>query len=92
MKITAGRDELQRTATVDMVAEHLATRPAASAKDQAAKIFAQIGIKIQWRSVWYSLSPDTIVVEMLHKASSKRCAGALACAKPLEGVHIHVFF
>ena len=85
-------EKFQRTVTVYMVDEHLATGPAAFAKDQGAKMFAQIGIKIQWRSVGRSLPPDALVVEMLQQASPQQCAGALACAKPFEGVHIYLFY
>ena len=84
--------ELQRTVTVYMVDEHIASGPAAFAKDQASKMFAQIGVRIEWRSAGRSLPPDALVVEMLEQASPTRCAGALACAKPFEGVHIYVFY
>lgn len=88
--IAAG--DSQRTLTVYMVDEHLlAPRFAAFAEDQAARIFAQIGIRIQWRSAGRSLPPDALVVEMLPQAPPERCPGALACAKPFEGVHIYVF-
>ena len=88
--IAAG--DSQRTLTVYMVDEHLlAPRSAVFAKDQAARMFAQIGIRIQWRSAARSLPPDALVVEMLQQAPAKRCPGALACAKPFEGVHIYVF-
>ena len=89
--ITAG--EFQRTVIVYMVDEHIASAGAAAfAKDQASKMFGQIGIRIEWRDAGRSLPPDALVVEMLEQASPKRCVGALACAKPFEGVHIYVFY
>ncbi len=89
---TIAAGEIQRTVIVYMVDEHIATGPAAFAKDQASRMFAQIGIRIDWRSAGRSLPPDALVVEMLPQASPKLCPGALACAKPFEGVHIYVFY
>jgi len=85
-------DELQRTVTVYVADEHGASRQVTFAKDQATKMFAQIGIRIQWRSVGRSLPSDAVIVELVERASPNECAGALACAKPFEGVHIRVFY
>ena len=85
--------EHPRTVIVYIVNEYVAGKQLTLAKDQSAKMFAQIGISIQWRSgVSCSLPHDAMVVEIMEQASQKRCAGALACAKPFEGVHISVFY
>jgi len=86
-------DEHQRTVPVYIVNEYVAGKQLTLAKDQSAKMFAQIGIRIRWRSgVTRRLPPDALVVEIVEQAPQKPCAGALACAKPFEGVHISVFY
>ncbi|MBZ5611067.1 MAG: hypothetical protein LAP38_22625 [Acidobacteriia bacterium] len=80
-----------RPVTVFISNEHAV--PATNfAKDQAARMFARIGVTIEWRSAGRSaLPPDAIVVDILEQSEASECAGALACAKPFEGVHIRVF-
>jgi hypothetical protein len=87
----AGED--RKTVVVYMANEHIAMRTAPFAKAQAAKMFATIGVQIQWRSRGRVALPDNaIVVEMVEQDSGTDCAGALACAKPFEGTHIRVFY
>ena len=60
------------------------------AESQAAQIFARIGVRIVWGTVGRSPLPvDAIVVDL--GSATEECPGALACAKPFEGVHVKVF-
>jgi hypothetical protein len=65
------------------------------AKAQTAKMFANIGIQIEWRSGEPVNPPsDTryVVIELVTGTPADRAPKALAFARPYEGVHITVFF
>jgi hypothetical protein len=82
-----------QTVIVHMANEHVGMKAAAFAKAQATKMFAIIGVQIQWRDVGRTLLPDNaIVVDIVEQAPLNECGGALACAKPYEGTHIRVFY
>jgi len=62
----------------------------------ANEIFAGVGIKIDWRGGQpsHSRSPieKPIVVQLINDTPSELKPGALAFARPYEGVHIDVFY
>ena len=62
----------------------------------ANEIFAGVGVKIDWRRGQPSRSQSRIekpiVVEMITDTPSELKPGALAFARPYEGVHINVFY
>jgi hypothetical protein len=62
----------------------------------AKEIFAEVGVKIDWRSGQPSRSQSPfekpIVVEMITDTPTTLLPGALAFARPYEGVHITVFY
>ena len=64
------------------------------AKARAAKVFADAGVTLEWRRFdsHSSLSQDAIVIEMKAQTPASFYPGALAFAKPYEGVHITVFY
>jgi hypothetical protein len=63
------------------------------AKDQAARMFGRIGIRLEWRSTGRApLASTAILVDIIEHASPNECGQALACARPYEGVHIRVFY
>ncbi len=81
-----------KSVPVYMSNAHIATA-AFFAQDQAAKLFAEAGIAIEWRSVGHAALPDgAIVVDLVQQSDAAECRGSLACAQPFEGVHIRVFF
>ncbi|HYL38432.1 MAG TPA: hypothetical protein VEV17_21115 [Bryobacteraceae bacterium] len=82
----------ERTVAIYIANEHVAVEAANFGKGQASKMFARIGVRVQWHSVGRSPLPaDALVVDMVERGSKDECAGALACAKPYEGIHIRVF-
>ena len=88
----AAASEADRTVVVYLANEHAAMENVLFAKDRAAKMFARIGVQIEWHSLGHGpLPPNALVVEMVEQASENECVGALACAKPYEGVRIRVF-
>jgi hypothetical protein len=62
----------------------------------ANEIFADVGVKIDWRrgqpSSFQSQHQRAIVVEMVPDTPREHTPGALAFALPYEGVHIQVFY
>jgi len=89
---TAQANENERKLTVYITNEHFAMPASNFAKDQAAKMFAKIGVIVEWRSAGRGHLPlDAIVVDIVEEQTSE-CGGALACALPYEGVHIRVFY
>jgi hypothetical protein len=90
---TAQAGENERTVVVYITNEHVAMEAATFAKAQATKMFARAGVRIEWHSVSHSPLPlNALVVEMVERGYKNECAGALACAKPYEGIHIRVFY
>jgi hypothetical protein len=63
------------------------------AKIQASKMFAQVGVELHWHRLTGSVAPlNAVVIDIVEHAPASECAGALACAKVYEGVHIRVFY
>jgi len=63
------------------------------AKKQASKMFAQIGVEVHWHRLTGSAAPlNAVVIDIVEHAPASECAGALACARVYEGVHIRVFY
>jgi hypothetical protein len=90
---TAQAGENERTVVVYITNEHVAMEAATFAKAQATKMFARAGVGIEWHSVSHSPLPlNALVVDMVERGSKNECPGALACAKPYEGIHIRVFY
>lgn len=58
----------------------------------ASKMFAPIGVKLDWRLQHSCPEGDTIQIRISVKTSSIAFPGALAHALPYEGVHIVVFY
>ena len=85
--------EAGQTVVVYLANEHVAVDTQLFAKDQASKVLARIGVRIEWRPVGHApLQVNALVVEMVEQGSRNECVGALACAKPYEGIHIRVFY
>jgi hypothetical protein len=83
----------RRSLTVYMLDGEAPGIVAAEARSRAAKMFAGLGIEIQWRrGEPRSARPDNIVIRMSGRTPRDYCRGALAYALPYEGVHITVFF
>ena len=81
------------TVVVYISDEHFAINAATYAKAQATQMFNEIGVQIKWRASGHSKLPsDAIVIEIVDYSSAAECPGALACAKPYEGIHIRVFY
>jgi len=58
----------------------------------ASSMFATIGVKINWRRGEAPASGKAIVIELADHTPATEKPGALAYAKPVEGVHIVVFW
>jgi hypothetical protein len=93
MEIGARADE------VTVYVQGLSVVPApvlSRAQALANEIFAGVGVKIDWRrgqpTRSQSRSEKPIVVEMITDTPTKLKPGALAFARPYEGVHIDVFY
>jgi len=81
--------------TVYVLEENVApTLVIISARAQAGKMFADIGISIQWRSgpPHASLPRNFVIVEMAGQTPKEFYPGALAYAMPYDGIHIKVFY
>src|SRR5579862_9602992 len=72
------------------VSEHVANR----ARDLAASMFASIGVIVHWRNgAPTASSPQhAIAITLARNTPKTELPGALAYAKPCEGVHIVVFW
>jgi hypothetical protein len=93
MEIGARADE------VTVYVQGLSAVPApvlSRAQALANEIFAGVGVKIEWRrgqpTRAQSRSEKPIVVEMITDTPRELKPGALAFARPYEGVHIDVFY
>ena len=66
----------------------------APALDLANKMFATIGIRLEWRSGEPPRTSSTrpIGIELATNTPANLLPGALGCAMPYEGVHIRVFY
>ena len=66
----------------------------ASALELAEKMFATIGVRLDWRSGEppRTSSAQPIFVELVTPTPTNLMPGALAYALPYEGVHIRVFY
>jgi len=62
------------------------------AKATATKIFAGIGVKIQWRSGAKNCPTEAIFITFSDSTPASLHPGALAYARPYEGTHILVFY
>jgi hypothetical protein len=60
----------------------------------ASKMFASIGVRIDWHigEPSASSSSEAVVIELVPETPNTKKPGALAYAKPFEGVHIVVFW
>ena len=61
------------------------------AKTVSSRIFAGIGVKIQWHN-FGDCPPQGIRISFLNETPSSLMPGALAYALPYEGTHIVVFY
>src|SRR5712692_163169 len=66
----------------------------APALDLANKMFATIGIRLDWRRGEPPGTSSTrrIVIELATHTPANLLQGALGCALPYEGVHVRVFY
>ena len=63
------------------------------AKGVASKMFAEIGVRIDWRfSQGCPVGGGVIAINFSYNASDDRFPGAFAYALPFEGTHIVVFY
>jgi hypothetical protein len=61
----------------------------------ARKMFASIGVKVEWRTKNHTCATDrtgAIVISLVDDGPSNHYPGALAFALPYEGTHIQVFY
>ena len=91
----AAAAESKKVVTVYMLQESVApTLVVMSAKAQATRMFADIGISIQWRiGAPHASLPRTFVIIEMGAYTPKDCyPGALAYAKPYDHNHVKVFY
>jgi hypothetical protein len=93
MEIGARADEV----TVHVLCGPIVPAPVlGQAEALASEMFAGVGVTIDWRrgqpSQSQSLVENPIVVEMVTDTPRQVKPGALAFARPYEGVHIDVFY
>ena len=66
------------------------------ARNLASKLFARAGVGIQWRTSHHMDPPASedraVVVHLMDRTPVNRKPGALGLSRPLEGVHITVFY
>ena len=62
------------------------------ARATATKIFAGIGVTIQWRSGAKNCPTQAILITFSDRTPTSLLPGALAYARPYEGAHIVVFY
>jgi len=58
----------------------------------ADKIYAGIGVEVQWRYTMRSCPADAVVVNFSEGTPVHIHPGALAYSKPFEGVHVEIFW
>ena len=64
-----------------------------TAQREASKIFAEIGIRIDWRLGSHDCdSVEGIFVSLSDETPATKYPGAWAYARPYEGIHIEVFY
>jgi hypothetical protein len=95
--IAVAMDVRAAEVTVYVQGLSVATAPVMSrAQALANEIFAGVGVKIDWRRGQPSCSRSPIekpiVVQLINDTPSGLKPGALAFARPYEGVHIDVFY
>jgi hypothetical protein len=62
------------------------------ARTIASKMYAEIGVKIDWRSRGASCTAvDAVIIEFTENTPAALLPGSLACALPYERIHIRVF-
>ena len=62
------------------------------AQQTASKLFAAIGVRLDWRRLQRSCAPGAILISLASGTQQKFYPGALALALPYEGLHIQVFY
>jgi hypothetical protein len=62
------------------------------AKDIASKMFATIGVRIDWRKGLAGCPAQGLQVSVSDSTPANLMPGALACARPYEGTHIRLFY
>jgi hypothetical protein len=62
------------------------------AQATATKVFAEIGVRLDWRRDQRSCVPEAILISLTRGTQQKSYPGALAIALPYEGIHIQVFY
>lgn len=85
---TCAAGEAQRKVTVCM--DTTPTSEVVRAQAQASRMFAAIGVKLDWRCS-KSGSQEAIVISLATRAPENRKPGELAYALPYEGTHIVIF-
>ncbi|MGA8028613.1 MAG: hypothetical protein WB992_15830 [Bryobacteraceae bacterium] len=58
----------------------------------ASKIFGGIGVRIEWRRNLRDCPADRILISLRSNTPAALYPGALASARPYEGIHIQVFY
>jgi hypothetical protein len=65
----------------------------AQAKSIASRMFAQVGIQLEWRTGKPSATATGVVaIQLIRDVPANRLPDALAYAAPFEGIHIQVFY
>ena len=98
--ITASARQQTSTSTSSRVTVYVANEAAQpavlhDAKAMAAGMFSRAGVRIEWRDhrqAASALSPGAISISFATQTPGSFMPGALAYARPYEGVHITVFY
>jgi hypothetical protein len=92
MSLYAGAAENAEGRTVTVCMTPVIDRAVAYAKDEAQKMFAGIGVNLEWRPTGQSCPADALLVSLDSETPPCFYPSALAYALPFEGTHIHVFY
>ena len=97
MNAVAGTEGMKRTITIYMIDKREGSSyPLNLAERYASRIFATVGLDVEWRSGKPAAAPSptgmTFVIEVADRTPATDHSGALAYASPYEGVHIRLFF
>ncbi len=63
-----------------------------SARAAASRIFAEVGVRIEWHSKSSCRSSEFIQISFSEHTPEGLLAGALACSRPYEGTYVVVFY
>jgi hypothetical protein len=88
----AQSDAIDRKVTVCTEGDAAALGAALRAQTLVSKMFAEIGVTIEWRYGLRNCPAESIRVSLSRSTATTLKPGALAYALPYEGTHIEVFY